>query len=88
MGDLKSPKMMYFKAFLFLVSGTIAAATLIAQSPSLTTIFLIGIVIWSFCRLYYFLFYVIEHYVDGDFRFSGIIPMILHVIDCQKQKRR
>ncbi len=30
------------------------------------------ICIWSFCRCYYFAFYVIEHYVDSGYRFSGL----------------
>ncbi len=29
-------------------------------------------VIWSSARFYYFMFYVIEKYVDEDFRFSGV----------------
>jgi hypothetical protein len=28
--------------------------------------------IWSFARAYYFAFYVIEHYVDGSYRFAGL----------------
>ena len=80
MSDLKNPKVIYFKAFLFLVCGSLAAGTLIMQSPTLTTAFLVAMTIWSFCRLYYFMFYVIEHYVDSDFRFSGIVPLIAHII--------
>jgi hypothetical protein len=83
MGDLKNPKAIYAKAFLFLVAGTVAACTLLVQNPTLTTAFLLAVVIWSFCRLYYFAFYVIEHYVDGDFRFSGIIPLLLYVLKNQ-----
>ncbi len=78
-GNLKSEKAIYFKAFLFLVSGTLAAATLIVQNPSLENAFLLAITIWSFCRLYYFIFYVIEKYVDSKYRFSGIIPFLMYV---------
>ena len=84
MGDLKNPKAIYAKAILFLVAGTVAACTLLVQNPTLTTAFLLCVVIWSFCRLYYFMFYVVEHYVDGDFRFSGIIPFISHVLKQRK----
>jgi hypothetical protein len=31
-----------------------------------------AIAIWSFCRLYYFAFYVIEHYVEPGWKFSGL----------------
>ena len=34
---------------------------------------LLAVAIWSFCRFYYFAFYVIEHYVDPQFRFAGLI---------------
>jgi hypothetical protein len=80
MGDLKNPGVIYFKAFLFLVCGTVAAATLFTQSPTLMTAFLLIVTIWAFCRLYYFMFYVIEHYVDPGYKFSGIIPFILYVL--------
>jgi hypothetical protein len=33
---------------------------------------LLAITIWCFCRSYYFAFYVIEHYVDPGYRFSGL----------------
>ena len=80
MGDLKSTKAIYFKAFLFFVSGAVAVSLLILQNASLQTAFLIGVAIWSFCRLYYFMFYVIEKYVDPSFRFSGIIPCLLYLM--------
>ena len=33
---------------------------------------LLCLVIWSFCRLYYFAFYVIEKYTDPAYRFAGL----------------
>ena len=45
---------------------------LLVRSPSWETAVLLGIAIWSFCRSYYFAFYVIEKYVDPGFRFSGL----------------
>lgn len=65
MGDLKDPRLIYLKGFLFLLLGLMAAAGLIAQSPTLTTAVLLGLAIWSFCRLYYFMFYVIETYIPN-----------------------
>ena len=87
MGDLKNPKVIYFKACLFLISGTVAASTLIVQNPTLTTAFLVAITIWSFCRLYYFIFYVIEHYVDANQRFSGIIPFVVYLLKSRQNKK-
>jgi hypothetical protein len=33
---------------------------------------LLGLAIWSFCRFYYFAFYVIHHYVDESYHFAGL----------------
>ena len=72
LGDLKDPRWMYLKAFLFLVAGTLAGAGLLLSAPSLTNLFLLLCVIVSFSRFYYFCFYVIERYIDPSFRFAGL----------------
>ena len=38
----------------------------------MTVAVLLVLIVWAFCRAYYFVFYVIEHYVDSRFRFSGL----------------
>jgi hypothetical protein len=86
MGDLKSAKAIYFKATLFLLCGLIAASVLFVQNPSLSTAFLLSILVWSFCRLYYFMFYVIQHYVDPEFHFSGIIPCLIYLFKKKRQR--
>jgi hypothetical protein len=53
---------------------------LILLDPELQTVFLLGICIWSFCRAYYFAFYVIEKYVDSSFRFSGLWAFFLYLL--------
>lgn len=88
MGDLKSAKLMYLKAFLFLVAGTAAAAGLLAQSPDLRTALLLAIAIWSFCRLYYFMFYVVEKYIDPSFRFASITAFLLYLLRQGRAKRQ
>jgi hypothetical protein len=70
--DLKSPKLIYLKGVLFLLIGLLAAAGLLLESPSFRTACFIVLLIWGFCRFYYFAFYVIENYVDPSFRFSGL----------------
>ena len=72
MGDLTNPKVIKLKGALFLVAGLLASVLLLMESPSLRTAVLLGIAIWSFCRFYYFAFYVIEHYVDPSYRFAGL----------------
>ena len=72
MRDLTDPRWIKAKGFLFLILGAMSAALLWMQSPTWRSAALLGIVIWSFCRFYYFAFYAIEKYVDSNFRFSGL----------------
>ena len=72
MADLRNPRLIYLKGGLFLVTGSLAAGLILADHPSLKLAALLAIAIWSFCRAYYFAFYVIEHYVDPGFKFAGL----------------
>lgn len=72
MGDLKSPSAIIAKGFLFLVLGGAAVAVLLCENWSWRNAALLGVAIWAFSRFYYFVFYVIEHYVDGQYRFDGL----------------
>jgi hypothetical protein len=72
MRDLKSAKLIYLKAILFLAIGLLSAALLLCEHPSVRQSLLLAIAVWAFCRLYYFIFYVIEHYVDPSYRFAGL----------------
>ena len=42
------------------------------EAPNLKVAALLALMVWAFCRAYYFAFYVIEHYVDSSFKFSGL----------------
>jgi len=86
-GDLKSGGLMYLKAFLFLVAGIMATASILAESPTLRTAFLLTIVVWSFCRLYYFMFYVVEKYIDSEYRFASITSFLLYLIRNRREKQ-
>lgn len=72
MADLTNPRIIKLKGLLFLLLGLLSAASLLAETCSPRHVTLLGIAVWSFCRFYYFAFYVIEHYVDRSFRFAGL----------------
>jgi hypothetical protein len=72
MRDLVDPRWMKLKAVLFLFLGFNSAALLLAECRSWRIAFCLVTAIWSFCRFYYFAFYVIEHYVEPSWRFSGL----------------
>lgn len=70
--DLTDPRWIKIKGALFLFLGLLAAGLLLAERQSLVDAVLLLICVWSFCRAYYFAFYVIEHYVDPGYKFSGL----------------
>ena len=73
MRDLADPFWIKFKAVLFLVLGMFSAALLVSERPTWKIVLLLVVTVWSFCRLYYFAFYVIEKYLDPRYRFSGLL---------------
>ena len=72
MKDLSSARWIKLKGFLFLVVGVLSGTLLILEARSMKVAVLLAVTVWSFCRFYYFAFYVIEHYVDPGYRFSGL----------------
>ena len=80
MTDLKSKSAIYAKAIMFVLIGVTSAALLVAQNFTLQTAVLLALVIWSFCRAYYFAFYVIEHYIDPKFHFAGLFAFAKYLM--------
>ena len=72
LGDVKSPRLIIAKGFGFLLAGVLAAGLLLAEAPTLRVAFLLVVAVWCFARFYYFAFYVIERYVDSDYKFAGL----------------
>jgi len=70
--DLTNPRWIKLKGLLFLLVGLGSSILLLLEYPSWRLGLLLLISIWCFCRCYYFAFYVIEHFVDPGFRFSGL----------------
>jgi hypothetical protein len=87
MGDLTNPRVIWLKGFLFLGIGIISAALLVLQRPEFTTILLLGVTIWAFCRAYYFAFYVIEKYVDSSYRFAGLTDFLRYALGSSQASR-
>ena len=72
MRDLTDPRWIKVKGALFLFLGLLSAGLLLTEHPNVVDAVLLVICIWGFCRAYYFAFYVIEHYVDPGYHFSGL----------------
>lgn len=80
MKDLTNPTWIKIKGFLFLFLGLLSGALLFFEHPTVRVGLLLMLVVWCFCRFYYFAFYVIEHYVDPNFRFSGLLSFARYLI--------
>jgi len=77
---LTNPVLIKGKGILFLFLGLLASVLLLMEQPTLKVAFLLIVAIWSFCRFYYFAFYVIEKYVDSDYRFSGLLSFFRYLL--------
>jgi len=79
MKDITDVRVIYAKGFLFFLGGLLAAGLLLLEHPSFKVALLIVAAIYCFARFYYFAFYVIRHYVDSDYRFSGLWSFAAYV---------
>lgn len=84
MGDLRDARLIYLKGGLFLAAGIVATLLLQYESPHIRTAVLLAIAIWSFCRAYYFAFYVIVKYVDPTYRFAGLGDFLMYLLGRRK----
>jgi hypothetical protein len=86
MKDIKSQRVIWLKGALFLMLGLGSAVLLLAEAPTLKVALLLALTVWGFCRAYYFAFYVIEHYVDPGYRFSGLFSFAGYLLRKKAQE--
>ncbi len=79
MKDLTSKKWIVAKGVMFLLIALGSAALVLAELPSARIAILLAILAWSASRFYYFLFYVLERYVDPKLRYAGIINLLTRI---------
>lgn len=84
--DIRSKPLLHAKGLIFLLAGLIAVGGLLLESPHLRTVALLGIAIWSFCRFYYYLFYVLENYAGRDRKYAGLLDALRYVF-LRREKR-
>jgi hypothetical protein len=80
MADIQNPRLLYLKGVLLLGVGILASALLLIENPSLRTAALLAVAIWAFARAYYFAFYVVEHYIDGNYKFAGLLSFLRYLM--------
>lgn len=85
--DLTSSRAIYLKGTLLVFLALLAAGLVLARAPGLDVAVLLAICIWASCRAYYFAFYVIEHYVDGTYRFRGLIDFLAYAMNLRRDDK-
>lgn len=84
--ELQNVVLIYFKAWLFFIILLISTVAIIVETHSVYIAVLLVLVIWSTARLYYFMFYVIEKYIDPKFKFSGIFAALKYLFSQPRAK--
>ena len=80
MGDLRSRKLIVLKGVLFFLLALMASAYSLCEFPLWIRIIALMTGLWAFARFYYFLFYVLEKYVDQNLKYTGIYDLILSLL--------
>ena len=84
MADIQSTKLLYFKGALFLGLGILASGMLLWEHPNIRFAGLLAISIWAFARAYYFAFYVVEHYIDAEHKYAGLLSFVRYLARSRK----
>lgn len=87
MADLKSKKWIVAKGVMFFAIAVIASALIWIEIPTFKTALLLAVLIWASCRFYYFIFYVLERYVDPTMRYAGLLDLLLGMRQRQRSDR-
>ncbi len=74
--DYSNNKLIILKGWIFLLIAVLSLVLLVLKDPSLATIAILVIVIWSFARFYYFMFYVVQNYIDRNYKYTGPVSFI------------
>ena len=87
MADLKSKNWIVAKGVLFLAISIVSAFLIFMEAPSLRVSALLLLLVWASCRFYYFLFYVLEHYVDPTMRYAGLWDLLMGMKKRREESR-
>ncbi|PHS03058.1 MAG: hypothetical protein COA78_19215 [Blastopirellula sp.] len=85
MTDLQSKKLIYLKGFLFLIILLSCSGLIVYETRSWKITLLLALAIWASARVYYFMFYVIQRYVDPGYKFAGIYSFVMYLFSRGKK---
>ena len=84
--DLSSKRLIVLKGILFFGCLVLSAGLLLEESPNLRTLLLLGVLVWASARFYYFLFYVLQTYVDPSLKYSGLFSLVQGILSSRKPR--
>ena len=87
MADLKDVRLIYLKGFLFLLATVLAGVLIVLERPTVKVALLVAAAMWCTARFYYFMFYVIQHYVDDQYAFAGVWSFVRYLAKQRKRNR-
>jgi hypothetical protein len=86
MTDLTSKPWIIAKGVMFLGIASTTAALILIELSSVESALLLVLLIWASCRFYYFLFYVLEHYVDSRLHYAGLWALLKAIVKLRQTK--
>ena len=86
MGDLTNRGWIVAKGLLFAVIVLLAGAGVIIHEDRWYRLGFLVICLWAACRLYYFLFYVLERHVGVEGRYAGILDLCQRLWRTQRKR--
>lgn len=88
MTDLKSKNWIVAKGVMSFGIAATTAALIFGEMPSVKLAALLVLLVWAACRFYYFLCYVLEHYVDPTMRDAGLGDLMMAMKRRRHETRR
>ena len=88
MRDLTSKRWIVAKGVMFALVALATAALILAEMPTVKLALLLTTLVWASCRFYYFLFYVLERYVDPTMRYAGLVDLLMGMRQRRQRLRR
>ena len=81
MADLQSKRWIVAKGIMFLAIALLSAGLIWAERPTWKIAALLVVLAWAASRFYYFLFYVLEKYVDPTLRYAGLWDLLRKILN-------
>jgi hypothetical protein len=87
MTDITSKKLIVLKGILFLFIMIGSSTVILIKHATPAEMLALCVLVWASARFYYFLFYVLERYVDPSLRYSGILNLLSALLRRRNRKR-